>query len=133
MSRLSSSTRKTIGKKRGTSYRHTPARRGPLELQIQGDPDDPRVKLARARLTKELALAEKYELLNAIRKGELIEVTVARAGFLAAASALRRCLESLVRNYQLGDDALDLIDDGFRAAQEEVDRVCEASKARARA
>lgn len=130
MSRLSSATRKLLARTRGLGPKPN-ARRGPLEQQIGGDPDDPRTKLANARLTKELELAEKYRLLNACRKGELLQTRLVREGFGRAAAVLRLTFEALIRNYSLGDDAMDLIDDGFKGAAEEMERVIEESVKRA--
>lgn len=129
MSRLSSAARKTLGKLRGTAPRRRTGR-GPLEAQLHGDPDDPRTKLAQARLEKEGALAERYQILNAVHRGELAEVKVLEAGYARAAGALRRGLEALGRRF--GQDARDLVEDTLRAMDEEIARTFERAAQRGR-
>jgi len=94
--------------------------------------DDDRALLARARLRKDLALAERHELRNELLRGEVVRVEELERGWALAMAGLRRVTEKLVELSTDRGRARRVAADGLRAVAEDVARALEEAHAAAR-
>ena len=96
-----------------------------------GDGDD-RALLARARLRKEAALAERHEIRNELLREQVVPVAALNRGWMLGMTRLRKTFEKLV---VLTDDhkrARRIAKDGIEAVARDIERAIEEARAAAR-